>query len=157
MKITALEEYGLRCMVLLATLKEGESITLPEISQREGLSVPYAAKLLNLLRKAGLVTAERGRNGGYVLATAPSEIPIRAVFDAMGEPLFNASHCSKFSGDLDSCIHTGDCSVRDIWSTLSKFISTYFEQISLEELASGSINRIDAIGRMKSIPDVLTT
>ena len=67
MKITAIEEYGLRCMILLA--RNNAPMSLPEISDAEGLSIPYAAKLLGILRKADLVSAERGRNGGYRLVT----------------------------------------------------------------------------------------
>ena len=36
MKISAQEEYGLRCLVQLANLEEGETVTLPEIAKREG-------------------------------------------------------------------------------------------------------------------------
>ena len=69
MKVSALEEYGIRCMVLLAR-QEGGSLTLPEISEAEGLSISYAGKLLNILKKAGLVKSVRGRLGGYALTTA---------------------------------------------------------------------------------------
>ena len=51
MKVTALEEYGLRCMVLLARSEEDHPLTLPEFSDREGVSVPYAGKLLMILKK----------------------------------------------------------------------------------------------------------
>ncbi len=68
MKITALEEYGLRCMIALAQNWPEKSMTMPEISAKEGLSIPYVGKLLMLLKRAGLVKALRGRNGGFTLA-----------------------------------------------------------------------------------------
>jgi DNA-binding IscR family transcriptional regulator len=43
MKISAQEEYGLRCLVQLATLPEGESLTLPQIAEREGISTAMPA------------------------------------------------------------------------------------------------------------------
>jgi DNA-binding IscR family transcriptional regulator len=42
MKISAQEEYGLRCLLQLATLGENESLTLPQIAEREGISVANA-------------------------------------------------------------------------------------------------------------------
>ena len=45
MKITAQEEYGLRCLMRLAQADEGQSVTIPEIATVEGLSAPYAAKI----------------------------------------------------------------------------------------------------------------
>ena len=39
MKVTALEEYGLRCMVRLARAGEGQALSLAEIGEGEGLSI----------------------------------------------------------------------------------------------------------------------
>ena len=74
MKISAQEEYGLRCLMRLAQAEEGHSLTLPEVAAAEGLSVPYVAKLLAVLRQAGLIDSARGRTGGYRLAKAPAEV-----------------------------------------------------------------------------------
>ena len=41
MKISAQEEYGLRCLVQLANLQPGESLTLPQIAEREGISIEW--------------------------------------------------------------------------------------------------------------------
>ena len=47
MKISAQEEYGLRCLLQLARADvEGESLTLSQIARREGISVANAGKLM---------------------------------------------------------------------------------------------------------------
>ncbi len=74
MKISAQEEYGLRCLLQLATLGVEESLTLNQIAEREGISPANAGKLMWLLNKAGFVQAIRGIKGGYSLARAASEI-----------------------------------------------------------------------------------
>ncbi len=61
MKITSQEEYGLRCLLRLAGAAEGQSLTIPEIASAEGLSAPYVAKLLSVLRQGGLIEAMRLR------------------------------------------------------------------------------------------------
>ena len=58
MKITSQEEYGLRCLLRLAQEPYGRSLTIPEIAASEGLSAPYVAKLLGVLRQAGLIDPE---------------------------------------------------------------------------------------------------
>ena len=61
MKVSAQEEYGLRCMLQLATRqKSGDSspLTLGEIAREEGLTVPHVAKLMGHLRHAA--------NGGQI-------------------------------------------------------------------------------------------
>ena len=65
MKLSANEEYGVRCLVRLAYATDaGSGLTIPEISQAEGVSPAYAAKILRVLRKGGFVKAARGKDGG---------------------------------------------------------------------------------------------
>src|SRR5262245_11184528 len=99
MKITAQEEYGLRCLLQLARAEEGHSLTIPEIAVAEGLSGPYVAKLLAVLRQAGLLESVRGRSGGYRLAHPPSEITLGTVLRVLGEPLFEEpAYCQQHAG-----------------------------------------------------------
>src|SRR2546430_15546874 len=67
MRLSAQEEYGLRCLLQVARGHEG-STTTPEIAEREGLSQAHVHKLMRFLRRGGLVKSVRGRKGGYQLA-----------------------------------------------------------------------------------------
>ena len=58
MKVSAREEYGLRCLLQLAGLGEGEFLTLAQIAGREGISQANAGKVMWLLNKAGLVSSK---------------------------------------------------------------------------------------------------
>src|SRR5437763_17077173 len=114
MKITAQEEYGLRCLLRLA-LAEPQSLTLPEVSAAEGLSVPYVAKLMAVLRDAGLVDSVRGRLGGYRLAKAPEEMGLVSLLLGLGEPLFDeAGYCARHAGGprAGTCVAPADRSWR---------------------------------------------
>lgn len=44
MRITAQEEYGLRCLIQLARQPEGQGLTLKQIGEREGISTANAGK-----------------------------------------------------------------------------------------------------------------
>src|SRR6266446_7019764 len=116
MKISAQEEYGLRCLLRLAQT-EGYSQTLPEIAAAEGLSVPYVAKLMAVLREAGLVDSVRGRSGGYTLSRPPDEIGLGSLLLVLGEPLFDEpGYCERHAGVSDGvCVHRGGCSLRALW------------------------------------------
>jgi Rrf2 family protein len=82
-KLTSLEEYGLRCLVELGRGREGESVTIAEMSRREGISAPNVAKIMRVLRRAGLVTSTRGQAGGYVLARRPADIKVSDILGAL--------------------------------------------------------------------------
>lgn len=149
MRITALEEYGLRCMILLAR-NEGGTLRLSDFSEEEGLSLPYAGKLLMILKKAGLVKSVRGRNGGYALTKEPGEIFLKQIFEAVGEPLFSPSHCQKFAGEELVCVHKGGCSVRDIWKSFGGIIGGMLEKITLADMASGNLGIFESLGGQPS-------
>jgi Rrf2 family transcriptional regulator, iron-sulfur cluster assembly transcription factor len=145
MKISALEEYGIRCMLLLATCGQEETLTLPEFRVREGLSVPYAAKLLIILKRAGLVRAVRGRKGGYALAKSADRIMLKEIFDALGEPAFSSSLCSRHTGQLDICVHQDDCKVKVIWKSFDSFISQIMARITLADVAAGKLDILENV------------
>lgn len=140
MKITAQEEYGLRCLLRLARVGEGQALTIPEIAEAEKLSPPYVAKLLSVLRQAGLITSVRGRTGGYLLSRPAAELRLGEVMRALGEPLFEdpgycESHASPDAGGV--CVHNDGCTLRVIWQTLEREIRRFLDRITLADLLRG--------------------
>ena len=142
MKISAQEEYGLRCLVQLATLDDGESLTLPQIAEREGISQANAGKLMWLLNKAGFVSAIRGTKGGYSLARAAGEIHLNEVIKVLDEDVLS-KHCESYTGILDSCVHKGDCGIRPVIVGLHEIVENALSQITLAQLV-GTESSVDA-------------
>lgn len=135
MKITAQEEYGLRCLLRLA-LAEPQSLTLPEVAAAEGLSVPYVAKIMAVLRDAGLIDSVRGRAGGYRLARPPEEIGLGSLLLMLGEPLYDdPGYCERHPGVLeDGCIHKASCSLKGLWQTLETWMRRALDKVTLADL-----------------------
>jgi Rrf2 family protein len=138
MKITAQEEYGLRCLLKVAQEPNGNSLTLNEIAASEGLSVPYAAKMLSVLRQAGYVDSTRGRSGGYRLAMPPHQIGLGSLLLKLGEPLFDEpGYCERHAGTapgVNGCVHQTDCSLRALWQTLEQWMRQSLDQLTLADL-----------------------
>jgi Rrf2 family protein len=134
MKISALEEYGLRCLLRLSQCDGDNSLTINEISEQEGLSVPNVRKLMMLLREAGLVRSVRGRLGGYRLKGDPSEITLGQIVESLGGRMFDSEFCGRFSGDVSLCINSRACSVRSLWGVLDGLISGVLHRIRLSDL-----------------------
>jgi Rrf2 family iron-sulfur cluster assembly transcriptional regulator len=137
MRITAIEEYGLRCLLALARKGPGKQLTIPEIAEIEGLSAPYVTKLLSVLRRAGLVTAERGRTGGFTITRPLDQISLYEVLVALGGPLIDPRHCQRHSGQLEECIHIQSCSVHDVLGGLAGYIQEFLTDTTLQDLAFG--------------------
>jgi Rrf2 family protein len=149
MKITAQEEYGLRCLLRLARALGGQPLTIPEIATAENLSQPYVGKLLAVLRQAGLVESTRGRTGGYHLARPAAEIRLGEVMLVLGEPLFeDPGYCDKHAGPETSgpCVHMDSCSIKGLWQTLEQWLRHILDQVSLDDLLH---NEVPVVQRLR--------
>ena len=141
MKISAQEEYGLRCLVQLADLQAGESLTLPQIALREGISTANAGKLMWLLNKAGFVQSTRGTKGGYFLSRPAADIRLSEIIKVLDEDVLN-KHCESYTGVLDECVHHGDCGIRPVIVGLHEIVENALSQITLAQLV-GSERAVD--------------
>jgi Rrf2 family protein len=139
MKISAQEEYGLRCLMQIARKGDASSLSITEIAEAEGLSAPYAAKLLALLRQEGFIESTRGRSGGYRLRRPAAEIRLGSVMTALGEHLFaEGEFCQKHAGTETSdgaCVHAGGaCNLRSLWQTLESWMRHTLDGLTLVDL-----------------------
>lgn len=50
------------------------------------------------------------------------------------QPLYDPSHCEKFSGTEETCVHVGNCGVRPVWSEVNRFLSSALENVTLADL-----------------------
>jgi Rrf2 family protein len=150
MKVSAQEEYGLRCALQLARRQRsgnGDPLSLGEMAREEGLSVPHVAKLIRELRRAGVVRSVLGRTGGYVLARDAATISVQEVLDALGGKLYDGNYCQRYSGDLATCTHMGDCSIRSLWGVLESILGRVLSRTMLADLVcseSGMTAVLDA-------------
>ena len=143
MKISAQEEYGLRCLVQLAALPAGESLTLPQIAEREGISTANAGKLMWLLNKAGFVHSTRGTKGGYLLSRPASEIRLSEIIKVLDDDVLQ-KHCGSYTGVLDACVHNGDCGIRPVIVGLHEIVENALSQITLAQVV-GTEQSVDAM------------
>ena len=135
MNVSALEEYGLRCAVRLATLVDDQTFSAPEIAELEGLSVEYVSKFMLHLKRAGLVRTVRGINGGFALAKPPESISLKEVFEALGgKRKVTDEFCKSFAGKSENCVRQDACAIRPFWKILSLSIDEFTKEMSLKDL-----------------------
>ena len=138
MKITAQEEYGLRCLLQLARNHgRPEPLTVREIAANEGISAAYAEKLLHRLATSGLATSVRGVKGGFRLARSPETVTVGDAVRALGSFLTHAAICQRYTGDERHCVHNRNCGLRPVWSTVNYHIQRLFDGLPLAILLQG--------------------
>lgn len=133
--ISQTSEYALRAMVHLARRKQGEEgpETAQQVSEATRVPLGYLHKILRKLTRAGLLVAQRGIGGGFMLARAPEEIHVIEVLRASDTDIVRIETCP-----LGITTHTTLCSLHrflddaiaqteEIFSrhTLADFLSDY--------------------------------
>ena len=134
MKFSTQEEYGLRCLLRIGKAITPNGLTIPEISQMEGLTSANVGKILRILRMGGFIESARGQTGGYRLARSADEIQISDVLSVLGGKLFENDFCADHSGIPMICTNSIDCSVRSLWKTIQTMLDNVLSKISLKDL-----------------------
>jgi Rrf2 family protein len=134
MKLSSMEEYGLRCLLQIARAGQGASLTIAELGEREGISAPNVAKIMRILRRAGLVLSTRGKSGGYTLARPAAELRTIDVLSALGGRLFDTGFCDRHAGVSSHCLNTRDCSIRPVLRGLQQAVDQVLGELTLASL-----------------------
>lgn len=136
MKVSSTEEHGVRCLMRLAVAwAEGESLTLPEVARREGMSPQYAAKLVSLLRRGGLVRSVRGVKGGVGLARDPATITLTEALAALAGTPVKTGPC--LGPDGTRCDRMADCGLRGVWNRVTVVVTGVLDGVTLADLVAG--------------------
>lgn len=136
MKITSQEEYGLRILIRIGGCKDKEGMSIPQLSEAEGLTSPYIGKLTRILRMAGFINSTPGNKGGYVLAQPAKQIVIKDVLKALGGVLFDTDFCGQHTGASRLCTNSVDCSARSLWQMVQFTVDQLLIKITLHDLVN---------------------
>lgn len=91
-------KYALRILGFLVD-RPNERVQGDQIAQATGIPANYLSKILNQLRKRGLVESQKGWGGGFTLAKGAPKIPIATVIEVFDGKkseqacIFNVSAC----------------------------------------------------------------
>jgi len=84
-------EYGLRAVVWMAQ-RPGEPQKVKDIAEEIKAAPGYLVKVLQELTKAGILSARRGSQGGFMLQSDPAELTALDVINAI-DPLERIRSC----------------------------------------------------------------
>ena len=146
MKVSKSEEYGIRLVMSLAT--SGGQLTIRELAGREGLPDTTVAKVVGRLRRAGLVEAERGRNGGYTLTRPAAEVSLASVVAAFEDQVFPSDFCDRMHPGEGRCARSASCGLRPVWHGLTAVIGNFLAGITVADLVAGSTASPDCEGEL---------
>lgn len=131
MKVSTRGRYAIRVMLDLAEHDQSEYIPLIDIAKRQEISEKYLEAIVSLLVKAGLLTALRGKRGGYRLTRTPDQYTLKDILQTT-EGAFAPVACLE--EEVNTCTRASECKTLKVWTDFQKLVNDYFESITLQSL-----------------------
>ncbi len=131
MKVSTRGRYAIRVMLDLAEHDQSEYIPLIDIAKRQGISEKYLEAIVSLLVKAGLLTALRGKRGGYRLTRTPDQYTLKDILQTT-EGAFAPVACLE--EEINTCERASECKTLKVWTDFQKLVNDYFDSITLQSL-----------------------
>ena len=140
MKLSRKGIYALRVLPHLAEVYGGAPLSVAHLAQAEGVPSKYLEQILAILRKAGLLVSERGKDGGYSLRVPPEEITLGDIIRAVDGPLAPIPCASRTAPHTDpDCPYPIDsCWLRQLMLRVRDNVSAVLDQETLAEMARES-------------------
>jgi Rrf2 family protein len=143
--IPAKVDYGMRALLELAVV-DGPA-TGETLASAQGLPPKFLAAILNDLRRTGLVSSQRGMEGGYRLSRPASEITVADVMRALDGPL---AEVRGLRPEMTSYVGAAE-HLQDVWVAARASLRSVLEQVTLEDVVKGKLP--PRIARLVADPD----
>ncbi|RXJ80202.1 Rrf2 family transcriptional regulator [Arcobacter sp. F2176] len=132
MQLHNTSQYAIRILSYITNQKKESLLNAKELS--ENLSIPYKflTKIMGELVRTGLIKSIRGREGGYELNKAASDIKISDILDIFNDSL-QEERCILGIGHCD-CLNK--CALHDQWIQPKSLIEEMFKETTLDKLAN---------------------
>jgi Rrf2 family transcriptional regulator, cysteine metabolism repressor len=131
MKFSTRSKYGLNAMFELARKYGQKPASVKDISESQQIPEAYLEQLLMPLKKAGLITAARGAQGGYALSSEPASISVGSIIRAL-EGSICIADCAEDDGGC--CERGSACPGKIIWEKIYKSINSVIDTLTLQDI-----------------------
>lgn len=125
-KLSVKSDYAARAVLGLARhYPESAAMRMEDVAAKQGVPPKYLPQILLELKARGIVRSVRGKEGGYLLARAPTEITLGDVLRAVDGPMFDAPGNSNTDGPPE---------LRRAWRRLQRALDAAAEGITFQQL-----------------------
>ncbi len=80
-------QYALQALSYMVGKDTEHPILIAEIAEAKHIPLKFLENILLELKKAGFLESKKGKNGGYLFATAPNKIKLSAIFRTIEGPI----------------------------------------------------------------------
>jgi FeS assembly SUF system regulator len=130
-RLSKMSDYAVVVLSELGRDGAEDKRSATDLAAATGVAEPTVAKVLKLLGAAGLVTSQRGAQGGYRIARPLSHTAIADVIVAIEGPIALAACVDGATG---GCEAEACCPVRGRWDPVNSAIRRALTDITLADM-----------------------
>ncbi len=145
--ISAKVDYATRVLLALAAAPAGEPMKGEMLATAQGVPVKFVENTLVELRRAGIVSSQRGPEGGYRLARPADEIAVADIFRALEGPL------AEVRGERpEDTVYDGPAEhLQEVWVAVRAALRLVLESVTLADILAGKLPR--PVAELLAAPD----
>ncbi len=133
MKVSLRSTYGIMAAVDLALHSGLLPVQAKSIAKRQGIPARFLEQVLHAMKKAGLVSSQRGAQGGYVLSKKPTDLSVAEVLEALDGPFL-------MSGGMNGRpphqrMTKSELLLAKVWERVHEAERHVLEAVTIDELA----------------------
>ncbi|MEI6855644.1 MAG: Rrf2 family transcriptional regulator [Acidimicrobiaceae bacterium] len=149
MQIPAKADYAIRALLTLAASED--SISAEHLAEEQGLPAKFLGAILSDLRRGGMVTSQRGPEGGFKLARDPDQIMIADILRVVSGPMAGVRGMRP-----ETLEYGGEAThLRDVWVAVRASLREVLEHVTLGQVLRGELPV--AVTRFTDDPDAWIT
>ena len=131
LRITKQTDYGIVLLTHFGAAETDALLTAKDLSERTRIPQPMVSKTLKILARDGLLSSQRGVNGGYGLAKPAQEITLADIIESL-EGRVAMTECSEYG--VGDCRIESSCMIRVNWQRINGVVLEALGRISLAEM-----------------------
>ncbi|MCQ2387470.1 MAG: Rrf2 family transcriptional regulator [Clostridia bacterium] len=130
MKLSSKTHYGLMACIVLG--KSDAPVSATSLESQIAVSNKYLERIMRMLSGRGIVSANRGVNGGYYLAKEPKNITIGEIVRTFEDDM-EIIECVSKDGKCKCCPS------QRVWKKLFNGINNLLDEMNLEQVINGRV------------------
>ena len=130
MKVSTRVEYGMLALADIALYaNQGNSVSAPDIAERQKISQKYLEQILTHLKQAGLIRAQKGQRGGYALSRKPDTITVAEILNALDSDILEEMSDPGVQGEQSLRNAVSSC----LWKRMNRLLVEFAENKTLSD------------------------